>query len=485
MKSGDILERKGLLKDNDKLMSEYNYKKNKKHDLNVLTLGSDKKVWWKCLKCNYEWQATIGSRNRGAGCPNCAGNIKKNNSKFISELQNINPNLISLEEYDGWDKKIKFRCEICGSEWKASPGKILNGRGCPNCGNKYQTSFPEQALLYYIKREYKDTISRYNENGYEIDIYVPNLRIGVEYDGYNWHKSKLENDNKKDSLCQNDNIKLIRIREFGLSKTNNSINIFRNENDSQEDLEKCIEKVLSIINNKKTKLNISQDRLKILELYKSIIKNNVIDNKILLNEWNYEKNGTLKPEYFSNGSSEKVWWKCSNCGHEWEACISDRNNGNGCPACYGRVPIKGKNDLQTLLPELSNEWNYNKNKNILPNDFLPNSTKKVWWKCTKCGYEWQATIGNRTKGTGCPACYGRVPVPGKNDLQTMAPELLRDWEFDKNIEISPNEVLPKSNKKVWWKCSKCGYEWQSIIANRYNGSGCPMCAIKRRKKTQN
>ena len=31
----------------------------------------DKKVWWKCSK-GHEWQAAIGSRNRGSGCPECA-----------------------------------------------------------------------------------------------------------------------------------------------------------------------------------------------------------------------------------------------------------------------------------------------------------------------------------------------------------------------------------------------------------------------------
>ena len=32
-------------------------------------------------------------------------------------------------------------------------------------------------------------------------------------------------------------------------------------------------------------------------------------------------------------SGIKVWWRCSR-GHEWQATISNRNYGTGCPACY-------------------------------------------------------------------------------------------------------------------------------------------------------
>ena len=49
-------------------------------------------------------------------------------------------------------------------------------------------------------------------------------------------------------------------------------------------------------------------------------------------EWDYEKNGDLRPEMVSVGSADKVWWKCSK-GHEWQATIDSRNRGNGCPIC--------------------------------------------------------------------------------------------------------------------------------------------------------
>ena len=101
-------------------------------------------------------------------------------------------------------------------------------------------------------------------------------------------------------------------------------------------------------------------------------------------------------------SAKRVWWKCSK-GHEWQACLSHRNKGSGCPYCSGRYAIKGDNDLQTVNPTLANDWNFEKNDGLTPMDVLPNSNKKVWWKCSE-GHEWQARIADRNKGRGCPIC---------------------------------------------------------------------------------
>ena len=126
------------------------------------------------------------------------------------------------------------------------------------------------------------------------------------------------------------------------------------------------------------------------------------DNAQLMAEWNWERNNEpqLDPRILTIGSSKKAWWKC-NKGHEWQARIDHVNKGHGCPYCSGRYAIKGENDLQTVNPALSNEWNYEKNGNMTPADVTANAGKKVWWKCSK-GHEWQAVIGSRTKGCGCP-----------------------------------------------------------------------------------
>ena len=85
-----------------------------------------------------------------------------------------------------------------------------------------QTSFWEQIIYYYIVKEYPSAINRYKELGFELDIYIPELKVAFEYDGYYWHKDKQEKDNFKDLQCKQNGITLIRIRENLLPKTSHS-----------------------------------------------------------------------------------------------------------------------------------------------------------------------------------------------------------------------------------------------------------------------
>lgn len=188
-------------------------------------------------------------------------------------------------------------------------------------------------------------------------------------------------------------------------------------------------------------------------------------------EWNYEKNGQMKPSDFTSSSSKKVWWKCSK-GHEWYVSISGRSQGSGCPYCAGKAILAGYNDLLTLNPGLAKEWNYERNA-LLPTQVTTGTNKKAWWRCSN-GHEWESKIYHRHQGSGCPYCAGRKAIPGKNDLATLSPDLVEEWNYEKNF-VNPTEVTIYSNKKVWWKCKK-GHEWQSMINNRTAGNGCPICS---------
>ena len=199
-------------------------------------------------------------------------------------------------------------------------------------------------------------------------------------------------------------------------------------------------------------------------------------NPKLASEWNYERNCGLKPANVTAGSHKKVWWKCRE-GHEWQADIHSRNAGNGCPYCSGRFAVKGINDLQTINPTLAKEWDYEKNNGLTPSKVLPNSGKKVWWKCSK-GHAWQTTIYDRTNGNGCPYCSGKRVLKGYNDLQTINPELAKEWNYDRNGNLKPEDVTANNGKRVWWICNK-GHEWQAKIYHRNNGSGCPVCHSER------
>ena len=136
------------------------------------------------------------------------------------------------------------------------------------------------------------------------------------------------------------------------------------------------------------------------------MSNFIIEDKKLLDMWNFPKNNNINIETVTLGSNKKVWWKCDK-GHEWEALICNMSKSKDCPYCTNRKVLKGYNDLATLNPTLIEEWNYNKNIDILPTEVSAHSGRKVWWKCSKCNHEWQATIDKRSNGRGCPKCKNK------------------------------------------------------------------------------
>ncbi len=88
-------------------------------------------------------------------------------------------------------------------------------------------------------------------------------------------------------------------------------------------------------------------------------------------------------------------------------------------------------------------------------------------------------VNDRTgeKLSNCPLCSSKRIVEGVNDIFTTNPELKRELDYEKN-SIDPYEVATKSNKKYWWKCSKCGYE--CVVASRTKrNSRCPICRKKK------
>ena len=198
----------------------------------------------------------------------------------------------------------------------------------------------------------------------------------------------------------------------------------------------------------------------------------------LLSEWNYNHNVSLSPFEVTTGNGQKFWWKCS-LGHEWQATINSRVRGSGCPYCSNKKILKGFNDLSTKKPELVKEWDYEKN-DIPPTEVSTGSTRIVWWKCL-LGHEWQATIGSRVSGNGCPYCSNQKILKGFNDLSTKNPELVTEWDYERN-DVLPTQVGSGSLKSVWWKCPN-GHSYEMKIHSRTGKqkSGCPYCSIPAKK----
>lgn len=204
-------------------------------------------------------------------------------------------------------------------------------------------------------------------------------------------------------------------------------------------------------------------------------------------QWHPTKNGDLRPCDVAKTTQKEVWWLCDQ-GHEWKTKVFIRTmHGSGCPVCAGKVLVFGKNDLQSNFPEVAKQWHPTLNGELTPENVMQFSSQKVWWVCER-GHEYSAAVARRTKqGTGCPYCANKKVLAGFNDLATRNPEVARQWHPTLNGELTPEQILAGSVRKVWWQCS-LGHEWKARVSSRAAASrktGCPGCAgVNRRKKTE-
>ena len=339
----------------EKLMKEWNWDKNNELGLrpNTLTFGSNKKVWWKCLKCGYNWESKIGNRTiLKRGCPCCANLVIV---KGFNDLATTNPDLVKewhptkntnitpYEVASGSRRKVWWMCSN-GHEYQASLLHRRHGTKCPICYSGRQTSFAEQCVFYYIKQLYPDAINKFKTDwlgAFELDIFIPSISYAIEYDGVAWHKQdKIEREQRKYKLCHDNNIKLIRLREK-FAKLGSDIADYQFGCDNlykPTKLENIIRQVLNHLNFKGIEcqilVNIEKDRIKIQEYMNELEKDSFADKfPNLVKEWHPIKNGTLKPKMFKPHSTHKVWWICPICHNEYKATIEKRSYGTACRKC--------------------------------------------------------------------------------------------------------------------------------------------------------
>lgn len=456
---------------------------------------SSKKVWWVCQK-GHEWQSSIAKRSLGRGCHYCA-----NRAVNIENcLATINPSLAKewhptknapLTPADVTPNSGKRVWWVCpkGHEWATSIDKRNMGGGCPKCHP--HSSYIELKIFSELKHLFHDALLQSKVGGAECDIYIPSLKAAIEVDGTYWHKNRHSQDIRKNNILQDHGVTLFRIREPGLSKISTHDVLIEK---SQEDIE-VITNLLRII--LKT-LPITDSALRKVTSY---IKESQIQNDKefhtlyallqtalpgkslaevhpkLAKEWHPSKNGDLSPNLFTPGSGRKVWWMCQK-GHEWQASILSRSQGNGCPYCSNRF-VNSENCLSNINPNLAKQWHPTKNSPLTPKDVTRRSGKAIWWICDS-GHIWKARVAERSGGSVCPFCSNKAVTPERS-LSALNPTLAKEWHPSRNAELFPKDVTPNSSKRAWWLCAK-GHSWQSRISHRNKGSSCPECYREHRKR---
>lgn len=498
--NNNLLEKYGSLQDNNPVLaSEWHPTENKPLTPREVLVNSSKSVAWKCNQCGYVWRQRVSVRNKGTGCPACSNKIVV---KGQNDLATTNP-WLALEWHPilngelkpdqvvaGTHRKAYWKCRICGNEWQASIASRNRGNGCKKCFHSQQVSFQEKAVLFFVRKMYPTAIDSYRPNWLnpkELDIYIPEYSIGIEYDGAEWH-SDPKKDTIKDEICESKGIEVFHIREplCPPALLKNTIIL---SSRSTASLERGIEELLMQLQHRTHStapmgnINVLENTIPILKMIELNVKDQSLANSLpeIAKEWDYEKNYPLIPEQFAAVSGQSVYWKCK-LGHQWRARIANRKNGNECPICAGKKVLIGYNDLASQYPEIAKEWHPSLNT-IKPMEVTAHSNKKVYWQCEK-GHYWEASPSNRVNGRGCPYCNSRKVLKGYNDFASKFPETALEWNQKMNDPVRPDEVLSTSSKKYWWHCKTCGSDWLTEVRVRARGNGCPYCANNNKKKTK-
>jgi len=506
------------------LVKEWDFDKNKEKTLHDFTKGSSYKAWWICPN-GHSYDMPISNRVHGSKCPVCNGQrttidncLATMDPKLSIEWNSIkNGNLTPYDVTPGSHKKVWWRCKN-GHEWETSVyTRAKTHCGCPICDSEKRTSFPEQAILFYL-RKITTALSRYKIGGFEADIFCPEINLAIEYDGEYFHKgvkAKIREDNKNKYFYES-KVTLIRIKEtkekeiFNISQTEYGFLINISYSQDYLFVEPILTFIVKFINEKfgfdyKISFQIEEDKNLIIEQY-AIDKdeNSFLKRKPLgAKKWDYKKNGNIKLSLLPMTSKKKYWWKCPTCGYEWYGSLDGIVDSLTCNKCarqvrsdYSVAPetkmdkvcfkILNKN-LLTENPQLAAEWHPTKNGFLRPENVTAKSGKRVWWKCSKCGYEWIQIIKTRNNGVGarkCPICANNQKKRKSNIAPSFNSILIKEFDEEKNSPLKLNDLSLGSNKCVWWKCSKCGTSYFCPVKTRKNNGGCPTCANTARAKSK-
>lgn len=437
----------------------------------------NEKIQCRCV-CGNIWKVSPANLLQGKRCRKCMGKRAAErqtwtNEEFVMKLHSINPRIEPLEDYKGINESIECRCMVCGKTWPAKPHQLLMGRGCRSCQRRWQTSFPEQAIFYYIRKAFPEAENSYKEGFYpsELDIFIPTINVGIEYDGWAHHNRITETEIKKYDLCKEKEISLIRVRE----RTENidtdlicDLIIHSDYGDTKKyaSLDDCISKVCNYLNIS-IDIDVERDAPKIREqFFTEYAKGKSFGENYpqLAMEWDSEKNGAITPYMVSSKSGTEYHWICPKCGRSYPASPATRAAGHGCSACAGTI----RKTHEQFIAEMSE-----KAPEIIVLGKYSNANTDVKIKCRECGKEDYVTPHELLSGRRCRFCSKK-----NADFEKTLPE---DEFLQRVRENSPGvEVIGKyvnSHTRIQCRCKKCGHTWSPIANTLYLGNtGCAKCA---------
>jgi len=291
-------------------------------------MGHSIGVYCRCRVCGFDhyidgrkWEPKPKNLMHGHGCPACSGNVVL---RGFNDLATTHPNIAQEWDYEvnrdlfptditaGSHKKVGWKCSQCSHRWPAEiKSRCYGERGCPQCAIERHTSFPEQAIYFYCKQA-TPTYNRYIDFGKELDIYLPELHIGIEYNGSFWHRNK-EHDTKVDFF------KKQGIDLFFVGDSNDNFIDGNTILHKEPDLDWALNELFKLLQFD-IDVDTKRDRFTIQEQYFVDKKKNSLAVKCpdKAKQWDYTRNGNITPDMVDVRSHKKFWRICSKCGKSYE-----------------------------------------------------------------------------------------------------------------------------------------------------------------------
>ena len=198
-------------KSNDEFIGEAQLIHHNKYDYSKVEYANNKtKVCIICPEHGEFWQTPSDHLN-GKGCPQCAGNVRCDKDTFIEKAKHTHNDRYdySKVEYVNAHTKVCIICPEHGEFWQ-TPNNHLNGNG-------NVSSHSEDEIINCLKTLSPQQRNREILRNREIDVYIPSLKLGIEYNGLHWHSERLGKDKNyhldKLNNCNEQGIKLIQIFE--------------------------------------------------------------------------------------------------------------------------------------------------------------------------------------------------------------------------------------------------------------------------------
>lgn len=185
--------------------------------------GGSNECTFVCKDCNHEFQSKgeMLLSYRHFYCPNCSSDYKHDSRDYLTRcFEESHGRIVPIEKFVSNKTKILHKCTKCDNEWMATPNNVVvNHTSCPKCSNSYVVSKGELELRDYIKSIYDGEIilnSRSIIKPRELDIYIPEHKVAIEYCGLYWHNEQHKGKEyhlEKLEECRKQGIRLITLFE--------------------------------------------------------------------------------------------------------------------------------------------------------------------------------------------------------------------------------------------------------------------------------